>query len=75
MRMHDEIAGKSRDMAVGMMPAKLVQMMINLAMKNGKIDRSQKLLSESINLFSGLGTTPIEAVIWDILISLEAIFC
>lgn len=47
--------GKSRDMVVGMMPPKLVQMMLNLAldseMKNPGI----------YDPFCGLGTTLIEA--------------
>ncbi len=52
--------GKSRDMAVGMMPPKLVQMMINLATKNGKIQESETSLW-IYDPFSGLGTTLIEA--------------
>lgn len=46
--------GKNRDMIVGMMPPKLVQMMIN-------IGNSNKNFSAIYDPFCGLGTTLIEA--------------
>lgn len=49
---------KSRDMEVGMMPPKLVQMMIHLAL--GKKDSSMKDVA-IYDPFCGLGTTLIEA--------------
>lgn len=54
--------GKSRDMAVGMMPPKLVQMMINIALSNPKKSNSQSTDQLAIyDPFCGLGTTLIEA--------------
>jgi tRNA G10 N-methylase Trm11 len=52
--------GKSRDMVVGMMPPKLVQMMINLAILNHEntLPKQQIFLYDP---FCGLGTTLIEA--------------
>lgn len=52
--------GKSRDMIVGMMPPKLVQMMINLAGPSISAESRQKL-SAIYDPFCGLGTTLIEA--------------
>ncbi len=54
--------GKSRDMVVGMMPPKLVQMMLNLA--NGKVLDEVRSFSEIsvYDPFCGLGTTLIEAM-------------
>lgn len=52
---------KNRDMIVGMMPPKLVQMMFNIAL--GKDHHSQSKLDNTIvyDPFCGLGTTLIEA--------------
>lgn len=52
--------GKSRDMIVGMMPPKLVQMMINLAIIGQNITKSKNPIV-IYDPFCGLGTTLIEA--------------
>lgn len=51
---------KSRDMITGMMPPKLVQMMINLAISGENINNKTKPVS-IYDPFCGLGTTLIEA--------------
>jgi tRNA G10 N-methylase Trm11 len=60
--------GKSRDMAVGMMPPKLVQMMINIAISHQSDQRWEKTHTSYLiphtsiyDPFCGLGTTLIEA--------------
>ncbi len=52
--------GKSRNMIVGMMPPKLVQMMINLAVTDPNHQRSKDQI-QLYDPFCGLGTTLIEA--------------
>ncbi|MBX9809143.1 hypothetical protein K2X92_02015 [Candidatus Gracilibacteria bacterium] len=52
--------GKSRDMITGMMPPKLVQMMINLALAGQNIQQTKEPVS-IYDPFCGLGTTLIEA--------------
>lgn len=50
--------GKSRDMVVGMLPPKLAQTMINLAIGSSLIDDKIHIYDP----FCGLGTVPIESL-------------